>query len=219
MPTSVPKRENEDHMALFRGKPSISYGDFNKVSSSAASQHTGETRGPPQGGELSPGKESGNKSGEYREDERTSSNKYARREAGQHHAHQSLSPKSEDIGEFVSMASSTPGEVIAVNEDDRIEPRTSISAPSSPSQHHPENDEELVVLRTHRHGDEEEEIGGSLSHTNVYVDGDEEMPIVTPSDDHSITVVVPPAELSQAENEEEESFRTPSSEDLVIDSS
>ena len=146
---SVPKRENEDHMALFRGKPSISYGDYSTAPSASGKG----------GVEVAPSSSSIVPRGE-------GVNVYYR---GGDKRRQRPSVGSSDPGDVISMTAAPTEDIEPEDEKDTalIEPRTSSSLTPQPLL--VDNDDTAVD-----------------SPVNVYVD-DEEIPIVTPSDDTTLT--------------------------------
>ena len=177
--SSLPKRENEDHMALFREKPSISYGDYSTAVSSSPGR--------------APGVETASSSsmvprGAYLE-ERT---EYVRQHSG------ATTGGSSDPGELISMVTATPSAEVVEEEDDKdtalIEPRTSSSSTPQPLPPNVFNEDSPV----HVYVDDEE--------TPIVTSSDDNMlttvatPIVTPNNDNMLTTVTTTDATSTLEN-------------------
>ena len=156
---SMPKRENEDYMALFRGKPSISYGDYSTSASASGKEGTGVEASSSSGSMVPRG---GSSAGGYHR--------------GGEERRQRPSVASSDPGELISMASTTAEEEeedVGVSMEDEDDKDTTLIEPRPPSSSTPPQPLDNDVAEDSR------------SPVNVYVD-DEETPIVTPSDDTTL---------------------------------
>ncbi|XP_066911364.1 uncharacterized protein [Clytia hemisphaerica] len=131
-PYSAPPRSEEDHRALFRGKPSISYGDYG-TTSKTSSRPSSDVSMVPQNREYNRSIPPPEATSPYQPPQPRSST------------------TSSEPGDFASM----------VDKDALIEPRPSSSPPPPP------------------------QATEDINEDNVYSD---EIPIVTPSDDNTLTV-------------------------------